>query len=70
MVTGTLQRHLNTDQPEQLQPWVCLEKVFVEETGEQREAGGGMLLYLWQTNYILINIASLFCRRKKIPALF
>lgn len=24
-----------------------------------------MLLYIWQTNYIVINIASLFCGRKK-----
>ena len=64
IATGTIQRGLNTDQPAHLKRWVCLVKVFVEETGEQREEGG-MLLYIWQTNYIVINIASLFCRRKK-----
>lgn len=28
-----------------------------------------MLLYIWQTNYIAINIASLFCRREKKKSL-
>jgi len=26
-----------------------------------------MLLYIWQTNYIAINIASLFLQKKKNP---
>lgn len=61
---------LNTDQPVWLKRWVCLMKVFVEETAKQRK-GGGMLLSIWQTIYTVINISSLFFRRKKkIPALF
>lgn len=64
IISGTGPRGQNAEQPSQTKHWICFLKVFSGENGEQRE-GDGMLLYIWQTNYIVINIASLFCGRKK-----
>lgn len=66
ITSGTGPRGQNMEQPSQPKHWICLLKVFSGENSEQRE-GDGMLLYIWQTNYTVINIASLFLWKKKNP---